>query len=101
VGLLSDRAVEFDRRLRKLETAPDNIFAGARVSKDIVLSDGVVQRIAHGLSKKLQGYIVVGIRDNDALGTIEDEHDGRHGDTGTFAYLKAVGHSPTVDVLFF
>lgn len=63
--------------------------------------DGVTQRIAHGLGRQLRGYVVVGIRNNAAAGYIEDEHDGRHGDTSTFMYLRAVGFDPTVDLVVF
>lgn len=89
-----------ERTVRRLYNAV-GVFDGARLRKDVVLVDGVTQRIAHGLGKPIQGYIVVGIRNNAAAGYLSDEHDGRHGDTSKFMYIRADGFAPTVDLVVF
>ncbi len=89
------------RDVRALKDHGFGVFDGAKVLHGVKLVDGVLTRVAHGLGRKLQGYIIVGIRGNVAAGYINDQHDGSHADTGTFMYLTATGYSPTLDMVVF
>lgn len=92
---------DVERRLRRIETSPTNVFSGARLLRAVTLTNGVTKRFAHGLGRQIQGYLVVGIRNNAAACYLDDEHDNRHTDTDTFAYIRADGASPTVDLVVF
>ncbi len=75
--------------------------AGGRILKDVQFIGGTTRRIPHGLNRRLEGYLVVGIRDNSALGYFDDEHDNRHPDLNKYAYITAHGMNCYADILVF
>lgn len=92
-----DKAID---QLRSIIPAT-TLFDRARIKPSVKFTDLVVMRIPHSLGRRLQGYLIVGIRGNDALGYFDDENDGRHPDMDKFAYIRAVGFNPVADVMFF
>lgn len=77
------------------------LFDGARLLRKVALTSGVTKRIPHGLGSPIKGYFIVGARTGNAALYLTDEHDGRHGDTDKFAYIKANGASATLDLVVF
>lgn len=74
---------------------------GARVLKNVQFTGGVTRRLPHGMGRRLEGYLVVGIRDASALGYWDDEHDNRHGDLDKYAYITVHGMDCYADILVF
>lgn len=75
--------------------------AGGRILRDVTFVGGETRRIPHGLGRRIEGYLVVGLRGGSALGFWTDEHDNRHPDLSKYAYIKANGMNCTADILVF
>ena len=99
---VSSGSVEVDRALIALQaTFPDlSVFEGVRQLDGIALEDGVTRRIAHGLGRKLRGWLVVRISSGDPLSALYDEQS-MHNDTDKYLYLRADGFAPTLSLLVF
>ena len=76
------------------------VFNGARFIEDVTCRAGVTTRIAHGLGRRLRGYVIIRKDSSDAAGHEHDEQS-RHSDTDQFLYLRFEGYSPTISLLVF
>lgn len=80
---------------------PDHaVLDGIRLISGVSLTAGSTKRIAHGLGRKLSGWIQVRINTGAAAGYIYDQQS-THDDTDTYLYLRAEGFSPTISLLVF
>lgn len=77
-----------------------NLFNGARLIEDVTCTAGESTKIAHGLGRRLRGYIIVRINSGAALAYLHDEQT-EHTDTDKHLYLRAEGFSPTLSLLVF
>lgn len=95
-----DRDPRAARDIRRLQRAVSQMPM-SRILRDVEFTGGVTRRIPHGLGRRLEGYLIVGMREGSALGYWTDEHDARHSDLGTYAYIVANGMDCTADIMVF
>lgn len=89
-----------DKAILASREAPIAALDGIRLIEGVALVDGTTKRIAHGLGRKLRGWLVVRTSTGDALGCMYDEQT-THTDTDVYLYLRTDGYSPTVSLLVF
>lgn len=77
-----------------------SVLEGIRQIDDVQLTSGQTKRIAHGLGRKLRGWIVVRTNTAAALGYIYDEQSTA-ADTDVYLRLRAEGFSPKISLLVF
>lgn len=77
-----------------------SVLSGIRLLENIELTAGETRRIAHGLRRKLRGYVVVRCSASASMGHMHDEQL-EHTDTDKYLYLRPEGFSPTVSLLVF
>lgn len=77
-----------------------DVFNGARPIDSVSCEAGVTKKIAHGLGRRLRGYLITRIDSGDAAAYHLDEQD-QHSDTDQFLYLRFEGLSPTISLLVF
>lgn len=73
---------------------------GVRLIADVQLTSGETKRIAHGLGRKLRGWIVVRTSEGNTSAYLHDEQR-EHPDTDVYLHLRAEGYSPVVSLLVF
>lgn len=73
---------------------------GVRLLEGIQLTAGQTKRIAHGLGRKLRGWLVVRINLGASLGYIYD-NQSTVTDGDVYLHLTAEGYSPKVSLLVF
>lgn len=93
---------DVDRAIDEVMAAmpPKTVLSGARLIENLRLASGQTHRIAHGLGRKLQGWLIVRNDSGNAAGYIYDEQSA-HADTDRFLYLRVEGYTPTVTLLVF
>jgi hypothetical protein len=91
------------RALRSVADLMPNVsvFDGCRLIEGVELESGVTKRIAHGLGRRLRGWLVVRIDSGTALGFMYDEQADNASLSDTFLFLRAEGYSPTISLLVF
>lgn len=100
---MADRDLRTVRDIQELQKGLAQLpfTTGARLLPNVEFLGGITRRLPHGLGRRLQGYLVVGLRDGSALGYFDDEHDNRHPDLAKYAYITAHGMDCTADILVF
>lgn len=75
-----------------------NIFSDARALEDVQFTSGVTKRLAHGLGRKPQGYMIARIDRGAAMAYHYDEQR-QHADTSIYLYLRFEGISPIATIV--